>query len=869
MISDTSYDDSWASRARLFLDVPYRLGYRHIQLACSSNHKITDIALEKTTIGIEPEPLTLKERAKHLALGIGECIPLVGVVVSFVDRYLHRERYVDEFQLIKGNRPIKEYQRVWHLNHALLKNAYTKATGRQKEQIQFLAANFLNKVTPKRLDLSSDQVAALHQGSPIEEFRYHREVLDQKLAFGSAFNQKLAYGNSSLFLLTDTSEVEQVFPLRFTVINEKVDPASLIKETLRNHISKQSEKPLDHPLPLPLLVDCTNILRKNIETNGDKKAEKEFKDAFEQYKRGFYAAVDGAINDLARENPQFSKRELKKYIFDNTTCISRVTMKGASGIKMLPLGSLQTKEAQFTSPLINFMIRTGLYIGAIGLRKLTSDVFLQRPDISYAVTKGPDKAVRYFQSTEDFTRTQLMQRLSSYFGSATTKPHIAVLGKATIDLVKGLMSEIEKKRWEELHADPITADIVQTALFMINQHFAAAELSAARNDFGQFSQEIELVHAQLSMLLELARPFGEQDFSGIYKDALVGRVVPGPLADMVKAGLGKTAVNIFAGIAAAAKEEAAPLRAISCEGAYFEQAAFVDRGFTEFMSDSARPQVDLYLTQFSPNIDVGADLRHYSRRDVAADVERLLAEKRSSDNFTVAVDCTIDKFYSENVKELLTKFKDEIASGKVNFVFFSSGQKFSTLGMDDYYGATFYMANNGDAKWKKYDSLFTQPVHRTDPLSTQWFCLSTKYAADSLNKYRELIFTNTRAILDRVPEALRPQANAGQRVRVNSADQKMDACFIDMKVLGNFLYQKLKSNRIQDLYHRIMAKHGIKTFGRGSFGFFLQNFAVFGPMDKDARAIRINPGINPEDNEAVVEFMQAISDMELGYATQF
>jgi hypothetical protein len=40
---------------------------------------------------------------------------------------------------------------------------------------------------------------------------------------------------------------------------------------------------------------------------------------------------------------------------------------------------------------------------------------------------------------------------------------------------------------------------------------------------------------------------------------------------------------------------------------------------------------------------------------------------------TVAIDCTIDKYHSENVKELLQAFEKEVKEGKLNFVFFRSG----------------------------------------------------------------------------------------------------------------------------------------------------------------------------------------------------
>ena len=339
----------------------------------------------------------------------------------------------------------------------------------------------------------------------------------------------------------------------------------------------------------------------------------------------------------------------------------------------------------------------------------------------------------------------------------------------------------------------------------------------------------------------------------------MGRSVPEELGNYVQAGLGKTAVNIFVGVAAAARKDGEHLHAAFGEGTYAEETMFSQTSFDYYINNPSLPKLDLYVAQFYPNVDVGSQLTEYRKQDVAANIRKLFADKRTSDPFTVAVDITIDHFESNDVKELLHQFKDEISSGKINFIFLASGQKFYTLGMDNYYGSCFYMVNNGDAKWKKFDSLFTHPIHRTDELSAQWFSLVTKYAPDSIALYRELIFENSRYILDRVPDLLRPNKNKKQTLRINNAAPDMLPCFIDLKVIVPPEKQSSIGNKILRMFYKKMSNQNIITYSRGSFGFYHQNFALFGELDQNVRTIRINPGINPKENDAIVEFFKSLN----------
>lgn len=829
---DTSFDRN-AHPARVFLDMPFRYGAAHLKKAFSSSEKVN--TLRDQAIKIEPDSkgerccnLEWRTRILHGIIGFAECIPVVGIIVLLVEKYfIEKAKLIstDEHKLIKAQQPFPKHEYQWYLNLGLLRQAYELADNEEdRKTIRFLAANFLNKVTPKQMNVmewSDPDYKTKHQGSPFNEYRYHRECLEEGASYGREFNQKLTYGEETRFILTENIDIAHLFPLKFTTIKDKN-----YKEAILKFLNGSN----------PILLDVTNMIGASIETDHDG-----FKREFEAIKREFEKQRDEAIDEFIKGKADQNRDELKARVDKNVTAISRVEMDGAKGIKVLPMGEHEH------SPLIPFMINRGLYIGAINLRRRVFDVFQQRDDVVYSPKPNKNGEKPIFLNKKDFEWILKRERFEK------DKPHIQVLGRGTLDLLRGVMKEISDDKWNQLMQHPAFSKILDASLESIRTHLGLAEFH--RHNFNKFTDEIELVHEHLAVILELFRPFQESDFGPIYQEKLTGKSVPEGLN--VKAGLAKTAVNLFTAIAHASKKGDAPLRGVQSQGSYFEQAMLMDHAFDHYMKNKELPPVDLYVGQFNSNVDVGSELTHYERRDIIKDVRALLDNGRTADPFTVAVDLTIEEFDSTNTYELLKAFEKEIKDGTLNFVFFASGQKFYNFGMDNYYGSYFYVVNNGAPKWDSFKSLFEHPAHRPDILSAQWFCLATKYAADSLARYRKLIFDNSRAVLDAMPDALKPRKDS--KIRVGTADRDMSLSFIDIKVVAPSDKQDKKCQPIKKKFYEVMNKHKVNVYGRGSFGFYYTNFAIFGPLDDKVREIRINPGINPDENEALIEFFKAIS----------
>jgi hypothetical protein len=818
--------------------------------------------------------------------------------------------HTDKNKLIKGNRPIDATNFSYLLNLGLLRMAEENAsTDEEKAQIRFLASNFLTKSAPvqvqcwrpflKKIDPKFEKMfETMYQVGGFEDYWYHRESVNDKTITGDQYNKKLAFGLDSPFILTDTLDFTHLFPLKWIVLKDDTSSSnknvSSMKKVLNDHFSQGIDKGLDSNLKTPFIFDLTDRLGKRMQVDGDDKKEKELKREFSSFKNEFENSIDQTVNELIQANPSLAqqKDKIKKFILNNTTCISRVNMGNINGIKVLPINSLSKKDA--TSHLMEFVQLTGIYAGAITIRRQALDAFGRREDIRYGVPTNNKNAevTPYYPKKEDFTGTRIFKRMSTLFNSAddlarnsvtpsftdaeikalgipkdnltsrikdlTLKPHLIVLGKATMNLLDGLMSEITSEKWNELNKNPALGQVVQTSLVMIKEHLANAEMQAIAGNFPKFSQEIELVHAEIATLLELTHPFKESDFEMVYRKN-VDSMIPEEFKSTCKVGLGKTAMNIFAGINTAVMEENPPPHRIYGNNIYFEELAIIGDNlyFDNYLKNPNAPPIDLYVAQFNPNVNTNRSLTEYTLEDVGANIKYLLDNNRAAKHLTVAIDTTIEKSPSENVKKILEQYKDEIKDGKINFVIFNSGQKFDMLGMDNYYGCPFYTVNNGGPEWKSFDSLFTQPVHKVDQLSTQWFTLSNKYAASSLAQYKNLIFKNTRYILDHIPKALQPNNTPNQTVKVNRANKNIDVCFIDLKVQGkNYVDRSFK---FMEFFYEKMHRAGIKAFSRQSFGFYHPCLLVFDlPAELKSGTTRLTPGINPEENEAIIDFFSSI-----------
>ncbi len=725
--------------------------------------------------------------------------------------------------------------------------------------------------------------------------------------------------------LTDTTEFQDLLPLFFTTMDTPntgsndsgaattiesqvsglVDGwSNNLTNALVNHFQNNPGDTFNNYIDPPIIADLTDLIGDDIQTNGDLEKEEVFKEKMEVIEGGFEKAIDHTIAKIKKEHQELCKtpedeQKLRVFLKFNISCISRSEVKGVGVLKslhifmnpkhyVLPEGTNKFLKVKGDPTKLSYQIcgdkapRTnidllalvnysGIRLGGVrGREKIFNFIDLKRfVDRSATKMQMTEYAVSgenviAFKGKGEVAKSALFQRFKVRMGNekfAKDNPETAILGKATADILEGLMNEISDEKWEELNYNPDTRMILQQSLFRAMQHLAKAENNTG--NFTEFAQGIELIQSEIATILTLTSPFEDGDFQKIYQARL--DIVPEQFKGNVRAGVTKSAMNTFAGINAAVQQMSPSLERAHGEGAYFEEISFLgtNRTTQKVLESEEYTPIDLYVGEFHHNIDINMSTDNYSTGAVKDEVRAILEKNKKTTKggqgtqyLTVAVDVTIDFVNSPHAKELLEEFADEIEDGTLNVVFFRSGQKFDMLGMDNYYGGPFWMVNNGGEQWKGFEKLTTSETHKTDPLSMQWFCLANKYAPAALDDYRGQIFDNARSIIKGVPADLVTGGKLADQVRISTVDDDMKASCIDIKILHPkcaTVVDKMK----QRLAERF-AENGVKMHQRSSFGFYHANWNVIPAYhdDKGLRNVRINPGLNPEENQIILDFIK-------------
>jgi len=763
---------------------------------------------------------------------------------------------------------------------------------KQQKLISFLAVNYLAKAAPIYLagfPLGGQELKQMQSrfqiGLICPGLCYNRESRIYDGFIQKEIATELAE-SSNIFLL-DTKKVDDLFSLSFSVmpmpLSDNLEDliACWEKELvtlLTTHIesSTSSDSFFVKPLSPSILCNFSCFLDQLIVAGGDTQKVQKYKDRFCQLELALDKAIEMAATKVLQDRPEFFKnsdlQQLKVHLRCHISAICCSEIKGIGILSLLPLFCdpkffINSKDEQKDSLLLHacrelswgnldaFLNETGIRLGAVnGRRKMFEFISLESfigrsngilPDY---VSKGEN--IIYFKDKMKITETQVFQRLLKTWNHPN---YIVVLGRSTLDLIQGLVKEISEDGWVAINHNSVTRQLVQTSLYRILQQLSSAD--AVLEDYSRFTQSIELIHYEIAALLTLFSPFKEKDFSIIQIDCLK-EIIPDKFKKHMKGGITRSAMNTYAGIRCAANKGKKHLEQVFDKDSHFELAQFIglNRSINQIIKDPKMLGIDLYLGEFNPNIGFDPYQKEYKSGDPIAEIELLLEKKTETKELTVAIDCTIDLIASKRVSKILEHFEKAIDAGKLNFIFFRSGQKFDMFGMDHYYGSPFYMINNGDKKWNIYDSLLNSETYKTDPLTIQWFCLAYKYASNALDKYRSLIFNNTKSILKQIPKSLRFEEST---MKIIPFADDVDPCFIDVKCFGKDSYtQILNMERL--LYKKFLGK-GLRIHTRGGYGYFDTNINLYfkGPYQSlEYATMRINPGLADQDVATLSEFFQ-------------
>jgi hypothetical protein len=851
--------------------------------AWAENHIKATNKLEEVVSLYQKEGLEIPE---DVITSLKECRDVVNAISNKVDQIgfnelvkINRETIKGSEGLLSGKRRTAEIPKSsfeWQLNLGLMMNAYHRAkTPELKKEISFLILNYLAKAAPisfSRLEAVLENQAGIRELKEMFQLGYfvdhgyHRERNVFTDLFGTLMMKEYSSTLSNEILFTlDTIDIDHLFPIKFIPIplSEEAGSSQMV-QVLLEHFKENPDLESEKTLSKGMLLDLTPVLSQFILTQGSKEKEIDFNLKLESVRTLMDGMIKKTIHELKIANFELLKTledeaKMIEFIKTNTLAVCRNTIKDVGVITSVPVFKFSLFNIE------DFINLTGLRMGGVSSRMninnfISLDQLVARSDFQMAEYSVPgSQETIYFPDLKVITQTKLFRNFETKMDRAYQTDQnspIAILGKSTAQLIKGLLSEISQERWDALNKDPVNLEgsarsdhlakriLLQSSMYRLTQHLAKAENNAG--DFTKFTEAIELAHCEIATLLQLTAPFDPANFQNIYKQQL--GFVPEEFQKNVSVGITKSAMNTFAGICSAVISTTRDPQIAHGEDSYFEEIYVVgpNRSIMDVLSNPQVPKVDLYVGEFNHNINIHEGYHHYKAGDVIGDVEKLLKEK-PSEQLTVAIDSTIDLVASPKAKALMIHFSKEIREGKLNLVFFRSGQKFEMLGMDNYYGSPFYMVNNGGPQWNAFNALKTQESFKTDPLSTQWFCLVNKYAPQQLDDYRATVIKNSKDLLKRVPAELRDSRSP---VRVSTVDPDMAPAFIDLKIVDQ---TKIDKNTIEQIFYNKMIEKGRKVHSRGSFGFYHPNFNFI-----DMVTLRINPGLDPKDNEIIEEVLKEL-----------
>lgn len=723
-------------------------------------------------------------------------------------------------QILKTSASALAPYQSWHLNKRLLSQIRANSS-EEKELLHFLEKRWLAKssgIHSWLIDWIFPSFRISVQAHPETGDYYARipvsHVSDTYKKRMLAWKERLPQPLDFPLMLTRPYQLQDYLPSCIEVAKEERHEESAARCLVK--LQETDTK---------VFVDLTAVLPP------DRAERREWKEAWRNYQTSFVQAWKGSALNL-----------------NDLLFVQRMEQEGIGGIRLLPMDSCSSQERYLQEQfLLEWVSRFGLSVnrveldhGLIEASSSTGNVAL--PPLPYAVKKE-------FAS---FLNSIDKRALACH-------PQKHLMLKGTIKLLHGLLDTISKKEWKSITSSLTKSTLVQLSFFKIKQQLELLQKQGNKLSFFDTASHIELIHADLTALLEIFSPFEQKDFAPIYERIIT--FIPTSLKPLTSYSLHSSGMTSLAGVFKAVEKSVGKTpRILFGENTYYEcintSLAIGDSSSVEEATDEDYKEVDLLLVQFNPVLKrITKEPTNYQLEKVADTLHRCLNAKREKP-LTVAIDCTIDFIQSPHVKKLLSEFAPEIEKGLFNIICYRSGLKYDLFGMDNYCGAPFFMIHNEDPKWNSFDPLLYNSLLQTDRLSANWFCLAYQHASSELDLYRKEIFDNTRALLDKLSGKLVRRDGSCYYIVPIKADAQ--AGFVDFKIAGPLHYERGCAFVMGSLLLKCLTA-GHPIFCRSSLGFYHSNFTVL-PGEKYT-TVRLTLGLDPAEVQVIAECFQGIDTL--------
>ncbi len=231
--------------------------------------------------------------------------------------------------------------------------------------------------------------------------------------------------------------------------------------------------------------------------------------------------------------------------------------------------------------------------------------------------------------------------------------------------------------------------------------------------------------------------------------------------------------------------------------------------------------IDIFICDFHHNIS--GFRTHYMPEDLISHVKLLYRNQMVADQFTVALDNTINFICAKDVKDFTDDefIKGRIDAGELNLAIFRSGQKFEQLGMDNYYGG-YSITLNKKEDWEKFNERMNLTEDELQGVNRQAHTHLSQHAAKWQDMYRYLIMKNTKFLLDRVPKGI---MNGAQRLITKTDDPY--CVFLDIRKSDSAPRDRRRETKQWDSVKAkiplFVRAHNMDFTIRPSFGFATTN----------------------------------------------
>ncbi len=484
-----------------------------------------------------------------------------------------------------------------------------------------------------------------------------------------------------------------------------------------------------------------------------------------------------------------------------------------------------------------------------------------------------------FDSLDDFFQTEIFKKFEALCAGPGRKegPYLKILTRTTTDLLRGLREGEVFKRFQDAGLE----GLLQMSLNKMQA--CMQEAIDKKDDLFAFSNQIQLIHEELSTILAIAQPINPDEFDDMMRGVtdLLPLGFPQELKPhfYIKNSGMRCLTSVLSACEQTKKEDTGSLGlTIAVQGdCYYESTLALGRAQSHSVHtlkgrkltssvealatalSTKGKKIDLYVCEFHHNIS--SVLEEYAEENVLAQVDALFDKNMVSDRFTVAIDTTISRPDSSEVKAFLAHNKERIASGKLNVVFYRSAQKYDLLGMDHYNGGIMSSVND-DRSFRTFNASIRGEVgeHGSDALSPYnqvGLAYYQKFGQQGLQAYRAAAMSATRRLgnprseenpLGVPGEMIMTRENKGRCMLQFAFNSDPCAVFLDIRNP----WMKAGSPQAAEFYDEMQAfflqrardnprEYSLET--RPSFGFFHSNVTIIG-----AEKFRFNLGLEGDQS---------------------